>query len=78
MDIGMLWFDNDPRLDLSTKITRAASYYHQKYGQAPDLCYVHPSMLGDKRQVMPGIEIKSRRQVLPNHLWLGVNDLVHN
>jgi hypothetical protein len=78
MIIGMLWFDNDPRSDLLSKIKRAASYYHQKYGQAPDLCYVHPSMLADKKQVMQGIEIRSRRQVLPNHLWLGINDFVHN
>ena len=38
MDIGMLWYDNDPKADLASKITRAAEYYHKKYGQLPDLC----------------------------------------
>ena len=78
MNIGMLWFDNDPKADLTTKITRAAMYYKQKYGHAPDLCFVNPSMLEDKRQKAQGIEIRSHRQVLPNHLWLGINDLANN
>ena len=45
MDTGMLWFDNDPRKDLNTKINLAADYYFKKYGRKPDLCFVHPSML---------------------------------
>ena len=45
MNIGMLWFDNDKKTDLSDKIKRAASYYKEKYGQNPNLCFVHPSML---------------------------------
>jgi hypothetical protein len=77
MNIGMLWFDNDPKADLTTKITRAAKYYSQKYGQAPDLCFVNPGMLEDKRQKAQGIEIRSHRQVLPNHLWLGINDFAN-
>ena len=31
MNIGMLWFDNDIKADLPTKIQRAASYYRTKY-----------------------------------------------
>ena len=33
MNIGMLWFDNDKKTDLAGKITRAADYYRNKYGQ---------------------------------------------
>ena len=33
MNVGMLWFDNDPRTALSVKVQRAADYYHQKYGK---------------------------------------------
>jgi len=46
MHSGMLWFDNDPKTALTTKIEKAAGYYRQKYGRNPDLCLVHPSMLG--------------------------------
>lgn len=49
MDIGMLWFDNDTKADLSVKVARAATYYQNKYGKRPDLCFVHPSMLPSKR-----------------------------
>jgi hypothetical protein len=45
MKIGMLWFDNDPKVELTIKVKRAAQYYRTKYGQIPTLCYVHPSML---------------------------------
>jgi len=44
MKIGMLWFDNDPKADLLVKIGRASSHYEKKYGQKPNLVFVHPSM----------------------------------
>jgi hypothetical protein len=45
MNVGMLWFDNDPRTALTAKVRRAADYYRQKYGLVADMCLVHPSML---------------------------------
>ncbi len=51
MNIGMLWFDNDPKADLSAKIVRASVYYRDKYGQAPNLCLVHPSEFVDSAKV---------------------------
>jgi hypothetical protein len=45
MEIGMLWFDNDPQLALGDKISKAADYYQSKYRQTPNLCFVHPSMI---------------------------------
>jgi len=75
MDIGMLWFDNDTKTDLPTKIQRAASYYRTKYGRQPNLCFVHPSMVGSPpvNTNGSGIELRTTRSVLPNHFWLGVN-----
>jgi hypothetical protein len=81
MNIGMLWFDNDPKADLPVKIQRAVSYYQDKYGKAPNLCFVHPSMLPQPAGTEPkpikedGVEIRANRSVLPNHLWLGINSL---
>lgn len=74
MKIGMLWFDNS-KDDLATKIQRAANYYRKKYGQYPDQCYVHPTMLTTPIQV-PHIAIQTNRQVLPNHFWLGNETLL--
>jgi len=84
MNIGMLWFDNDPKVSLDIKVERAAAYYRHKYGRSPTLCFVHPRMLPDagatakndgqsKAYTIGGIEVRSNRSVLPNHLWIGVN-----
>jgi len=81
MQIGMLWFDNDPKAELVTKIERAASYYRNKYGRSPTLCFVHPSMIppaaGESPVAAPlrtaGVEVRSARSVLPNHFWIGIN-----
>ncbi len=73
MNIGMLWFDNDPKAELGLKIQRAADYYSRKYGQAPDLCFVHPSMLAEDKPRPGKIEVRPSRSVLPNHFWIGIH-----
>ncbi len=75
MDIGMLWFDNDPKRDLGAKVQTAAAYYLQKYGQAPNLCFVHPSMLPDESGRAGAVSIMTNITVLPNHFWIGVDQL---
>ena len=72
MNIGMLWFDNDAKADLTVKIRRASEYYQAKYGRKPNLCFVHPTMVNNPGQEN-GVEIRTTRSVLPNHFWLGVN-----
>jgi hypothetical protein len=79
MNVGMLWFDNDPRTALTAKVTRAADYYRQKYGLVADLCMVHPSMLGgplpNMSEVRAGkIAVRPNRAILPGHLWIGTED----
>jgi hypothetical protein len=72
METGMLWFDNDPKTALAVKIERAADYYRQKYGRIPDLCLVHPSMLGENAPAEGRITVRPYRPVLPGHLWIGI------
>jgi len=74
MNTGMLWFDNNPKTDLSSKIVQAAAYYQKKYGKKPNLCFVHPSLADKNAQCPVGILVKANRLVLPNHLWIGMND----
>lgn len=74
MQNGMLWFDKDPHTTLADKIERAADYYRQKYGRTPEVCLVHPSMLG-KNEKLPGkIAVRPYRPVLPGYLWIGLGD----
>jgi hypothetical protein len=73
MDIGLLWFDNDPAADLASKVSRAAEYYRVKYGEDPNLCFVHPSMLAERKRSRAGaVAIRSNSTVLPHHYWIGV------
>jgi hypothetical protein len=80
MNIGMLWFDNDTKVDFFTRVERAAIYYRQKYGKTPTVCYVHPSMIPQKIEAATNspmksgnIEVRENQSVLPNHFWIGVN-----
>ncbi len=75
MDIGMLWFDNDPKTDLQSKVMRAAAYYAVKYGQAADLCFVHPSMINSEKADAGEVSVRTHASVLPNHFWIGVRQL---
>jgi len=68
----MLWFDNDPQIDIRTKLNRAIAYYQKKYGQTPDLCYVHPSMLPGNAIRSSEIDVQPDQMILPNHFWIGL------
>ena len=79
MNVGMLWFDNDPRTALPTKVVRAADYYRRKYGLTPDLCLVHPSMLAKAQadlveQDAVKVSVRPNRIIQPGHLWIGMED----
>ena len=81
MDIGMLWFDNDKKSDYEVKIERAATYYRDKYGKTPNLCFVHPCMIpnnvssdAEKTSMKSqGVEVRTSKTMLPNHFWIGIN-----
>jgi hypothetical protein len=74
MEIGMLWFDNDKKRDLLAKLKRATKYYQDKYGKAPNLCFVHPSMLDTNNLIhQPGVEVRTSSMIQPQHFWIGVN-----
>jgi hypothetical protein len=73
MNIGMLWYDNDPKKGLTDKVKQAADYYNEKYGKTPNLCFVHPSMYGEERSHAGAVEIRANGSVLPNYFWIGVN-----
>jgi hypothetical protein len=87
MDIGMLWFDNDRKSSIPSKVERAAHYYQKKYGVNPNLCYVHTKTItgdnGGKKRSKKAIEGKPLKigkilvlkndKVLPDHFWIGVS-----
>lgn len=75
MKIGMLWFDGDRSVDLSTRIERAAVYYREKYGRMPNLCLLHPKTSGESTpRLVSGVKILTNFSVLPDHFWLGIEE----
>jgi hypothetical protein len=72
MNVGMMWFDGDNRNSLVTRIDRAASYYQEKYGRQPTVCFVNPTTAGEEPPSMEGLRLQTSASVLPDHFWLGV------
>ena len=73
MNEGMLWYDDDPKRALPEKVSRAAKRYRQKYGSAPNVCYVHPLVLENNGEVkkVGQVRVASLPSVLRHHFWLG-------
>jgi hypothetical protein len=71
MKIGMLWLDDDKRRSLEEKVSRAAEFYENKYGQIPNRCYVNINLLTEEREV-GHLWVKPAVNVLPHHFWIGI------
>jgi hypothetical protein len=76
MDIGMLWYDDDGKRSLSEKVARAVDFYKTKYGTLPTVCFINPATLKDKAapESAGGVQLRSARNVLVDHFWLGVGE----
>jgi hypothetical protein len=74
MDIGMLWYDDDHKRPIGEKVARAVEHYKTKYGVTPTVCFANPATLQDAPDVAGGVQIRSARNVLVNHFWIGVGD----
>lgn len=70
MNVGLLWHDNGAE-DLATKLARAASRYRARFGQPPNVCYVHPAALPEGDKKIGAIQVHSSSKILRHHLWLG-------
>lgn len=82
MEIGLLWYDGDPKRSLEDKIGQAAERYREKYGRWPNTCYVHPQVAGNQpgeelrlawqpRNPRSMIRVISAPYILLHHFWLG-------
>jgi hypothetical protein len=74
MDIGMLWYDDDAKRPLGEKVARAVDYYKTKYGSLPTVCFVNPATLKDAPDTAAGVQIRSARNVMVDHFWLGIGE----
>lgn len=78
MRTGLLWFDDDPRRELALKVTEAAQRYQQKFGVAPDTCYVNPRAVNGQEQVLlwqgRPLRVVPSGRILAHHFWVGVEN----
>jgi hypothetical protein len=68
---GLLWFDDDPRRQIEEKVTQAAARYRQKFGVAPDVCYVNDQMLNRAEVRVGSLHVLPLSTVRPHHFWVG-------
>jgi hypothetical protein len=73
MRVGMLWLDDDKQTTLEDKVLRAADYYREKYGRAPDLCLVHKGAVDHEKRIGK-IRVQPAGNILPHHFWMGVHN----
>ena len=78
MQVGLLWFDNDPHRGLASKIEDAARRYGEKFGRPPDTCYVNSLLFnqGSGMIAAPDLPNQALRvvpaaNILPHHFWVG-------
>jgi hypothetical protein len=74
MKSGLLWFDGSKK-PITEKIQDAAKRYQEKFGIAPDMCFVNPRDFETESKTKPGltIQVASKTTIMPNHIWLGVS-----
>lgn len=69
---GWLFYDDTHMLTLADKVRIAAAHYQQKYGHAPDVCYIHP--VAEHEANVDGIKIVPSEGIIKNHFWLANED----
>ena len=70
----MMWYDNTKGRSLSDKIKHAVHYYEMKYGTPPTLCIINPKALEEAGKPDTEVSILPLRNVIINHLWIGIEE----
>jgi hypothetical protein len=81
MQTGLLWFDNDPNRELAAKVEDAARRYREKFGVAPDTCYVSRAALSGGECLVRlkdfgglALRLVPAGNILQHHFWVGIED----
>ena len=74
MQEGLLWFDNNPELDLSDKVNLAAARYKSRVGRKATVCYVNFEEFDDTNCTIGSVILRPAVHIRPNYLWIGVDD----
>jgi hypothetical protein len=72
MEVGELFYIENPSLNLEERVLWAAKRYQKKFGQQPTLCMLHPSLLKGGQKRLGRLRLEAKKSVLPNYLWIGI------
>ena len=72
IEVGLLWFDDNSKRSLENKIRDAAGRYEEKFGHAPDTCYINSDMLAQEQPQIGDMQVLVADNILPHHYWIGV------
>jgi len=78
MRIGLLWYDNDPKKTLEQRVREAMERYREKFGRAPNTCYIHPADLNGHTLALEGVRVLAASNILRNHVWVGYDEEAQN
>ncbi len=70
MKQGFLWYDNDPKKDMASKVSEAISRYAVKFGAEPAVCYVNPIHAGKLTESR--VKVLGSDVIQPNHVWIEI------
>ena len=74
MNIGLLWYDDDPKKTLERKIGDAVARYQERFGALPNACHVHGEGTEARRQATVGerqLALVPNRAIRAHHYWVG-------
>ena len=69
IEIGVLWYDRDPKRSAQDKIDEAVERHVEKFGVWPNACYVHAAAAVTHDR----LRIVRRTNILPHHFLVGVD-----
>lgn len=72
MVLGMIWSDNDPKININEKIQLATRFYFQKFGNEPTLCFLHPNFKDITFENNMEVKIEFNQGLSPNQIWIGI------
>ncbi len=72
MKSGLLWYDASAN-PIDRKIADAVKRYQEKFGVAPNTCFVNDKDYKPDTSIPTHIRLSAKRTILPNHVWVGVS-----
>jgi hypothetical protein len=71
----VLWYDDNPKKTVSTKIDEAVVRFTERYGRQPEVCMLNEIDFAPGEQVSPAhapkLRVMHTKSVPTNYFWVG-------